>query len=1227
MQTYRIKTEVGKDHKVTFELNQNYDLLEILSLKFTQSDIYTSFCSDYGVVCGRVSVNNGFGVPNAKVSIFVPLSTEDEEDPVISTLYPYKTTSDKNDENYRYNLLPSRKQHGGHEPTGTFPDQSDILSREEVLEVYEKYYKYTVKTNGSGDFMIWGVPLGQQTLHIDLDLSDMGCFSLRPYDFIRQGYGVESFKNTYSFKASEDLDSLPQVVSFDKTIEVYPFWGNQDLCEIGITRTDFDLSYLGVKVEPKAFLIGGVYTDTGKNSVNKRCDVRRKMGRKCDLTTKTGKIESIRFTSTKDDDNRPILERVELNEDIDENGSFVVPVPMNMDYVVTNEFGEIEYTNDPNKGIPTSGCYRFRFGLNDSGNERTRKTGSYLVPNIREYSDDKDKSYTFSTNYDDYPSLAIDDLILDNVNGQYYPKDYFYRFQYNKVYTVSSFHSAYYEGNSFTNDRFVGIKEIVPSEEEDCSSEVLTPPTNFGIKNFTFSLLIADVLLFFEHLINLIVLTFFNVLAIIFHEFADAVNFWPIRKLSQKIKKFAYRIQDAGQRKLYLITYPECEECNGDNSFDDVPSDTGTVSGCVIGTLGIIGSDDQNNRSLTITGYTQSPTGCTGNTIYTIADLYTNQSDYIVVYGSEGSQIVAQLTGITGTGLNSIVYNPISSGYTYYDGSENFADNSNYVLTVYKVTGATLFAQTLESGCSIYDIPYDESIISKYYIGTGTGRTETTYTPGMDISATNLSNRNEPLLSTYQGDIYSPITPSGESEFSDGVFSFIPGTQTNGRLYDILKEYRRRKRVAKLFCGGIVNYSFIDNWLSGSLYFFQFKGKKGKYCEDVIHYVSNDDKYYYRSTYYDDSINEWGITNDNGRNLGRPTTFVDLGPRDEFIKEICVDPTLDPNCSVVRSIGSTSFKSFGELLGLAINYRMDVSNNNTFDINNFFDNGGFTFTNRVFDGDITQLISINNEVGIEEFDLQSPKYSAYTYQVLDPDVFPSVFKPNGYWGPLPITFALDEDGQRVRLCLNEPTHINYSGQTVQGRLTESSQPVPFYLWDKKGTGFGGSNEDTSDDQSWDYGNVVVQPLQGMYGGYTISGGTNDSSDRYLLLPITYTFSGITITGSTNIEVHYDVISTTDDHTNYDTQYPGFVYFYVSSGTTDVPISGIIYARYGSAGNWWSASWDSTISYVLHRTEDYYTNKQILSTPFLFYFGLKAGKTGVDRFIDLFGPKNAFTSAE
>ena len=420
MENIRINTNISVDKLLKVELKQSFDFLEVLSLKFSQKDVYTSLCSDYGVVCGRITLNNGLGVDNVKVSIFIPQTEEDSNNPVINSLYPYKTITDIDENGYRYNLLPRTKQHGGHEPTGTFPDQSDLLAREDYIEVFDKYYKFTAKTNSSGDFMIWGVPIGDQILHVDVDLSDIGCVSLRPDDFIRKGFGVDDFKSTYEFKSSSDLDSLPQIKTFNKSIEVFPFWGNVDLCQIGITRTDFDLSEQGVRVEPKAMLIGGTYTDSGKLSINKNCQPRKNMGRKCDLTTKSGKIEFIRFTTFYDEENRPVLEKLNIKEDIDDDGSFLALLPMNMDYMYTNEFGDIEYTNNPKKGVPTSGCYRIKISLDSKDLERTRTTASYLLPNIREYTTDQIKSNDYSINYDDYPEESHQ-LILNTNDGFYTP--------------------------------------------------------------------------------------------------------------------------------------------------------------------------------------------------------------------------------------------------------------------------------------------------------------------------------------------------------------------------------------------------------------------------------------------------------------------------------------------------------------------------------------------------------------------------------------------------------------------------------------------------------------------------------------------------------------------------------------------------------------------------------------------------------------------------------------
>ena len=87
----RIRTEIGVDKEVTFDLNQDFDLLEILSLNLHQTDVYPKDCSEFGVVCGRVLINGGFGLPNAKISIFIPLDETDEQNPQVKELYPYKT--------------------------------------------------------------------------------------------------------------------------------------------------------------------------------------------------------------------------------------------------------------------------------------------------------------------------------------------------------------------------------------------------------------------------------------------------------------------------------------------------------------------------------------------------------------------------------------------------------------------------------------------------------------------------------------------------------------------------------------------------------------------------------------------------------------------------------------------------------------------------------------------------------------------------------------------------------------------------------------------------------------------------------------------------------------------------------------------------------------------------------------------------------------------------------
>jgi hypothetical protein len=395
--SYRIRTDIGTNKVLQVNLDQDFDKLEILSLSIFPNDVYTRSCADFGVICGRVFANRGLGLVNARVSVFIPIFEEDELNPIISTLYPYKSFEDFNEDGYKYNLLPYSQSYSGHVPVGTFPDRLDALVNPSVIEVYDKYYKFTAKTNDAGDFMIFGVPVGQHELFMQVDLSDIGEFSLAPQDLIRMGRAVESQVNGTKFKFSENYSELPQIVTLRKTIQVAPFYGEEGVCQHYIVRADFDLtSEASIELKPTAIFMGSLISTSNKKKLKRNCKIPSKQGWLCDLIAGPGQIECIRQTIFTDDDGRPLLEEFRLENDgklIDENGAWVIDVPMNLDYIYTDENGIRRISPDGSAGVPIRARYRFKVKWQQSTSLREEnRRGYFLVPNVKEwgwtYSDD-----------------------------------------------------------------------------------------------------------------------------------------------------------------------------------------------------------------------------------------------------------------------------------------------------------------------------------------------------------------------------------------------------------------------------------------------------------------------------------------------------------------------------------------------------------------------------------------------------------------------------------------------------------------------------------------------------------------------------------------------------------------------------------------------------------------------------------------------------------------------
>jgi hypothetical protein len=472
----RIRTTPGSSANIQLKVEQDFDFLEILSLKISQQDLYTSFCANYGVVVGMVIANKGFGVPNSKVSVFVPITSEDEKNTLIKDLYPFKLTSDKNKDSVRYNLLLSKATCDLNAAVGTFPTKEELLNNDIQIEVFEKYYKYTTKTNGAGDYMIFGVPTGQQVVHMDVDLSDAGTFSIRPYDLIDDGYSKELFKSRTEFKTSKNLDTLPQLKSGNRGVTVLPFWGEEEQCDIGITRVDFDTNY---EFKPSAILTGSIFTDSAKEDLNKRCNPNKKIGRHDELRTGPGQLKVVRVTDyTYDSVYNPTrivplaLEEYILPQGptpIDEHGAFAVTVPMNVEHVITDEFGNLVPSFDPDVGVATKGMYRFKMKFLEPPASPKRRTAQLIFPSLNRNTGGTTIDTTLGGNNNSTENARWSDRLdtwrtsvgtaIESWNSFY--KD-FHTFEFNQIYSISQYMTKYKRGGNRWN--FLGVKDVDDSE-------------------------------------------------------------------------------------------------------------------------------------------------------------------------------------------------------------------------------------------------------------------------------------------------------------------------------------------------------------------------------------------------------------------------------------------------------------------------------------------------------------------------------------------------------------------------------------------------------------------------------------------------------------------------------------------------------------------------------------------------------------------------------------------
>lgn len=377
---YRIHTNIISDTLLNVNMQQDFDFLEVLSLRLGQKDVYRLHSSNYGVIVGRVLANDAFGIPNAKISVFIGSDGKDSSD--VEAIYPFSEVTSRDGNNRRYNLLPDYSDDECYRVVGTFPNKRLMLDNDTQLEIYDKYWLYTTVTNNAGDYMIFGVPTGSVTVHVDIDLSDIGVLSQKPRDFEYKGYNLTLFDSPNQFKESTNLDSLAQIFSQDRSVFVYPFWGDSDNNVASLTRADIQIDY---KFEPTCVFMGSIVSDNEGHSIGHKCAPDINSGMNDQLIGGKGTIEMIRKTADGLVEEYPIRG----NQLIDENGVWCYQIPMNLDFIGTDEYGNTVPTDNPSKGIPTRAQVRFRISKTETGDEGfSTHTAKYLVPMNPIFSED-----------------------------------------------------------------------------------------------------------------------------------------------------------------------------------------------------------------------------------------------------------------------------------------------------------------------------------------------------------------------------------------------------------------------------------------------------------------------------------------------------------------------------------------------------------------------------------------------------------------------------------------------------------------------------------------------------------------------------------------------------------------------------------------------------------------------------------------------------------------------
>lgn len=223
------KTHEIDDFFVNIKLNRNFGTLDTLKIYNNIVNSTPTQESETGVVFGKLvarqnildSDGNNIEIPLRNVPIGIFNSSED---------FPQPTSVNENGDRFFLNLKESSYSEEYFNADSFSSDTGDYLRTASQFDLVPDQYKHITTTNENGEFIIYNVPVGNQTVIYEVDL-------------FKQGLTKDEIAlNFFPFPASNNsvLDAFPSFSFKQFPVSVIPTWGT---IQTGYTELNIVTNY------------------------------------------------------------------------------------------------------------------------------------------------------------------------------------------------------------------------------------------------------------------------------------------------------------------------------------------------------------------------------------------------------------------------------------------------------------------------------------------------------------------------------------------------------------------------------------------------------------------------------------------------------------------------------------------------------------------------------------------------------------------------------------------------------------------------------------------------------------------------------------------------------------------------------------------------------------------------------------------------------------------------